>query len=93
MSDRNLKLLYFHSHCRPQYGGSQCSGSEFIAELCNVQPCSTSQAKFQEEQCAATDNEPIQNHKYHWIPNTGALGIALLANTVNSRYLDFGYLE
>ena len=46
-----------------------------MGEVCNVQPCATSQTKFQEEQCAATDSQPIQGHTYHWIPNAGALGI------------------
>ena len=47
-----------------------------MAEMCNVPACSTSQEQFKADQCAATDGEPIQGHTYHWIPNTGALGMA-----------------
>ena len=46
-----------------------------MAEICNVQPCTTSQAQFQAEQCAATDSQETQGHLYHWIPNSGALGM------------------
>lgn len=58
----------------PQYGGNPCSGSDSMAEMCNVQACSTSQEQFKADQCAATDGEPIQGQSYHWVPNTGALG-------------------
>ena len=47
-----------------------------MAELCNVPDCPTSQETFKAEQCAATDGDPIRGHTYHWIPNTGALGMA-----------------
>lgn len=67
--------IFFSAYFSPQYGGRQCTGSDVVAEMCNVQPCSTSQRNFQEEQCSATDSEPIQGHTYHWVPNPGALGL------------------
>ena len=64
-------------YLRPQYGGNPCSGSDSMAEMCNVQACSTSQEQFKADQCAATDGEPIQGQSYHWVPNTGALGMII----------------
>ncbi|WAR30661.1 ATS16-like protein [Mya arenaria] len=60
----------------PRYGGRPCTGSDVLAELCNVQECPlTSQLDFLSEQCARTDSRPIQgNRKYHWIPNIGLSG-------------------
>ncbi|KAH0615384.1 hypothetical protein JD844_004567 [Phrynosoma platyrhinos] len=46
---------------RPAFGGRPCDGEEMQAELCNVQPCLRSnQVDFMDEQCAATDLQPLQ---------------------------------
>ncbi|XP_077162855.1 A disintegrin and metalloproteinase with thrombospondin motifs 13 isoform X2 [Paroedura picta] len=44
---------------RPAFGGHPCEGEALQAEMCNIQPCLTSQLAFMEEQCAATDVEPL----------------------------------
>ncbi|XP_060106635.1 A disintegrin and metalloproteinase with thrombospondin motifs 13 [Heteronotia binoei] len=44
---------------RPAFGGHPCEGEAFQAEMCNTQPCRTTQLDFMEEQCAATDVKPL----------------------------------
>ena len=56
------------------YGGKPCSGPEMLAELCNVKDCVTSEYHFKAEQCAATDNVPLNGHSYHWVPSDSAIG-------------------
>ncbi|KAK6195859.1 hypothetical protein SNE40_001200 [Patella caerulea] len=52
----------------PRFGGLDCVGENTKAELCNQKDCSTSQYKFKEEQCAATDGAPLFGKVHHWIP-------------------------
>ncbi|XP_030063567.1 A disintegrin and metalloproteinase with thrombospondin motifs 13 isoform X1 [Microcaecilia unicolor] len=44
---------------RPAFGGHGCDGPGLQAEMCNTQACSTTQADFMTEQCAATDSQPL----------------------------------
>ncbi|XP_066466718.1 A disintegrin and metalloproteinase with thrombospondin motifs 13 [Tiliqua scincoides] len=44
---------------RPAFGGRQCEGEDLQAEVCNTQPCPTTQLGFMDEQCAATDSKPL----------------------------------
>ncbi|XP_046547678.1 A disintegrin and metalloproteinase with thrombospondin motifs 13-like [Haliotis rubra] len=53
---------------RPLFGGKKCEGIDSKAELCNVEPCSTSQYRYKEEQCAATDIYPVDGRRLHWLP-------------------------
>uniref|UniRef100_A0ABM5F5M7 A disintegrin and metalloproteinase with thrombospondin motifs 13 isoform X2 n=1 Tax=Pogona vitticeps TaxID=103695 RepID=A0ABM5F5M7_9SAUR len=45
---------------RPAFGGHPCEGKDVEAELCNTQPCLTTQKDFMDEQCAETDSTPLQ---------------------------------
>jgi len=45
-----------------------------MSELCNMAGCATSQQDFLAEQCEATDKNPIQGERLHWIPNEGVYG-------------------
>ncbi|XP_067660632.1 A disintegrin and metalloproteinase with thrombospondin motifs 15-like [Haliotis asinina] len=53
---------------RPLFGGKTCEGTDAKAKLCNVEPCSTSQYRYKEEQCAATDVYPVDGRRFHWLP-------------------------
>lgn len=65
----------FCNNPEPMYGGHTCSGSNTIAELCNIQDCRTSQHQFLQEQCAVTDTIAVSGGRfYHWIPDTGVIG-------------------
>ncbi|KAJ6651841.1 hypothetical protein lerEdw1_016437 [Lerista edwardsae] len=44
---------------RPAFGGRQCEGEDVQAEMCNTQPCPTTQMAFMHEQCAATNSKPL----------------------------------
>ncbi|XP_054853580.1 A disintegrin and metalloproteinase with thrombospondin motifs 13 isoform X2 [Eublepharis macularius] len=44
---------------RPAFGGHPCEGQNLQAEMCNVQPCLTTQLGFMDEQCSATDLKPL----------------------------------
>lgn len=63
----------FCNNPEPMYGGHQCSGTSIIAELCNMQECTTSQYQFWQEQCAAKDNVTTDGPHYHWTPYTNNL--------------------
>ncbi|XP_067661650.1 A disintegrin and metalloproteinase with thrombospondin motifs 6-like isoform X2 [Haliotis asinina] len=56
----------------PKFGGKPCDGVGIKAEMCNLQACNTSQADFLVEQCAATDDFPLDGVKYHWTPYQGS---------------------
>ncbi|XP_052222251.1 A disintegrin and metalloproteinase with thrombospondin motifs 13-like isoform X2 [Dreissena polymorpha] len=62
----------------PKYGGKTCTGSDISGgELCNVQECpGRSQIDFLSQQCAATNDRPVQGHNYRWVPNIGVEGDA-----------------
>ncbi|XP_064650357.1 A disintegrin and metalloproteinase with thrombospondin motifs 6-like [Lineus longissimus] len=54
---------------KPLYGGTKCKGVDLMADICNIQPCETSQDEYQEEQCADTNKEPLNGVYYDWIPD------------------------
>ncbi|TRY60195.1 hypothetical protein DNTS_003804, partial [Danionella cerebrum] len=61
---------------RPAFGGSFCEGQDTEAELCNRQPCATTQLEFVAHQCSATDQQPLRVSaesvlRYTWIPAVG----------------------
>ncbi|XP_069871106.1 A disintegrin and metalloproteinase with thrombospondin motifs 13 isoform X2 [Dipodomys merriami] len=56
---------------RPAFGGRACVGAEFQAEMCNTQACEKTQLEFMSEQCAQTNNRPLNLSRdsssfYHW---------------------------
>lgn len=58
---------------RPAFGGTVCKGPDTEAELCNRQPCETTQLEFMAQQCSATDQQPLSvsvdsTSVYTWIP-------------------------
>ncbi|KAA0713727.1 A disintegrin and metalloproteinase with thrombospondin motifs 13 [Triplophysa tibetana] len=57
---------------RPTFGGTVCKGPDTAAELCNRQPCETTQLEFMAQQCSATDQKPLSVSVdftvYTWIP-------------------------
>ncbi|KAM8934321.1 A disintegrin and metalloproteinase with thrombospondin motifs 13 [Pelodytes ibericus] len=63
---------------RPAFGGRSCEGPSLQAHMCNTQACETSQLDFMNEQCSATDTEPL--HLTPGIPSfykwTSAVGFA-----------------
>ncbi|XP_053329641.1 A disintegrin and metalloproteinase with thrombospondin motifs 13 isoform X2 [Spea bombifrons] len=63
---------------RPAFGGHDCEGPHVQAEMCNTHACVTSQLDFMNEQCSATDTEPL--HIALGIPSfykwTSAVGFA-----------------
>ncbi|XP_063288961.1 A disintegrin and metalloproteinase with thrombospondin motifs 13 isoform X1 [Pelobates fuscus] len=44
---------------RPAFGGHTCEGPSLQADMCNTQACETSQLDFMNQQCSATDTEPL----------------------------------
>nr|XP_056716174.1 A disintegrin and metalloproteinase with thrombospondin motifs 13 [Euleptes europaea] len=44
---------------RPAFGGHPCEGEDLQAQMCNLQPCLTTQLGFMDEQCSATDPKPL----------------------------------
>ncbi|KAL4660768.1 A disintegrin and metalloproteinase with thrombospondin motifs 13 [Arapaima gigas] len=61
---------------RPAFGGNSCKGPDSEAELCNKQPCPTTQLDFMDEQCSNTDSQPLylsptNASKYHWVSAVG----------------------
>ncbi|XP_053138633.1 A disintegrin and metalloproteinase with thrombospondin motifs 13 [Hemicordylus capensis] len=55
---------------RPAFGGQPCQGEELQAKMCNTQPCPTTQMAFMNEQCGATDSNPLYLGSlsfYNWI--------------------------
>ncbi|XP_073078151.1 A disintegrin and metalloproteinase with thrombospondin motifs 13 isoform X4 [Manis javanica] len=45
---------------RPAFGGRACTGADLQAEMCNTQACEGTQLEFMSEQCAQTDQKPLQ---------------------------------
>ncbi|KAG7480504.1 hypothetical protein MATL_G00056850 [Megalops atlanticus] len=63
---------------RPAFGGNDCVGGDTEAELCNRQPCATSQLKFMEEQCSQTNSQPLSLSPgtasfFTWVPAVGLI--------------------
>ncbi|XP_056102673.1 A disintegrin and metalloproteinase with thrombospondin motifs 13 isoform X2 [Rhinichthys klamathensis goyatoka] len=69
-------ITYRRRQCnnpRPAFGGSLCKGQDLEAELCNRQPCESTQLEFMSQQCSATDQQPLSvstdsSSVYTWIP-------------------------
>ncbi|XP_063966322.1 A disintegrin and metalloproteinase with thrombospondin motifs 13-like [Lytechinus pictus] len=50
-----------HRYCNdpePRNGGESCKGQSIVANMCNVQPCETTQREFRNEQCTSSSREP-----------------------------------
>ncbi|XP_057355171.1 A disintegrin and metalloproteinase with thrombospondin motifs 13 isoform X4 [Manis pentadactyla] len=45
---------------RPAFGGRACTGADLQAEMCNAQACERTQLEFMSEQCAQTNQKPLQ---------------------------------
>ncbi|KAK2505414.1 hypothetical protein MC885_000621 [Smutsia gigantea] len=45
---------------RPAFGGRACTGADLQAEMCNNQACERTQLEFMSEQCAQTNQKPLQ---------------------------------
>ncbi|XP_065103608.1 A disintegrin and metalloproteinase with thrombospondin motifs 13 isoform X2 [Paramisgurnus dabryanus] len=80
---------------RPAFGGIVCKGHDTEAELCNRQPCKTTQLEFMSQQCSATDQQPLSvsvdsTSVYTWIPAIGySTGDSQCKLMCRSREQDF----
>ncbi|RXN20171.1 A disintegrin and metallo ase with thrombospondin motifs 13 [Labeo rohita] len=80
---------------RPAFGGNVCKGQDTEAELCNQQPCESTQLEFMSQQCSATDQQPLSvspdsGSVYTWIPAVGySSGDAQCKLMCRSREQDF----
>uniref|UniRef100_A0A8C5PLW8 ADAM metallopeptidase with thrombospondin type 1 motif 13 n=1 Tax=Leptobrachium leishanense TaxID=445787 RepID=A0A8C5PLW8_9ANUR len=80
---------------RPAFGGRNCEGPSLQAEMCNTQACETSQLDFMEEQCSATDIEPLYLSPgvptfYRWTAAAGfANGDSLCQHLCRARGKNF----
>ncbi|XP_033628872.1 A disintegrin and metalloproteinase with thrombospondin motifs 16-like [Asterias rubens] len=62
-----LRKIRYCNNPRPSNGGRSCEGNSEDFEVCENQPCETSQDEFRDEQCKATSDTPLNGVLYNWL--------------------------